>query len=314
MPGGAISCTQALPTNLQSMFEAKRPTIIPIAPDKPRMTPYHGMAAFVQYFTPHAAEPVQVKSEIPAERRARLAKKRKTDAATKCDEAAALYKPHENEDATTDAFKTLFVGRLSYDIDEKKLKYEMERYGPVKKMRIVADSESGKPRGYAFVEFEAESDMKRAYKQCDGMKIEGRRIVVDVERGRTVKNWRPRSLGGGLGGTRIGGRNVNKTFSGREPFAGSSGGGGSSRMGGSPRESDRRDRPRESDRRPRESERSRDEPRRSESDRPRDRDRDRGRDRRDDKPRDRDRDRDRESGRDRDRGRDRERDRDRDNK
>lgn len=34
-----------------------------------------------------------------------------------------------------------------------------------------------------------------AYKHADGKKIDGRRIVVDVERGRTVKNWKPRRLG-----------------------------------------------------------------------------------------------------------------------
>ena len=53
----------------------------------------------------------------------------------------------------------------------------------------------GKPRGYAFIEFEREKDMKAAYKDADGIKILGRRIVVDVERGRTVKGWRPKRLG-----------------------------------------------------------------------------------------------------------------------
>lgn len=42
--------------------------------------------------------------------------------------------------------------------------------------------------------------MKEAYKQSDGRKIEGRRVLVDVERGRTVEDWRPMRLGGGLGG------------------------------------------------------------------------------------------------------------------
>jgi hypothetical protein len=42
--------------------------------------------------------------------------------------------------------------------------------------------------------------MKEAYKQSDGRKIEGRRILVDVERGRTVDGWRPMRLAGGLGG------------------------------------------------------------------------------------------------------------------
>ena len=47
----------------------------------------------------------------------------------------------------------------------------------------------GKSRGYAFIEYEHKNDMKEAYKNADGRKIEGRRVVVDVERGRTVKGW-----------------------------------------------------------------------------------------------------------------------------
>jgi U1 small nuclear ribonucleoprotein len=37
----------------------------------------------------------------------------------------------------------------------------------------------------------------------DGRKIDGKRVLVDVERGRTVPNWRPRKLGGGLGSSRL---------------------------------------------------------------------------------------------------------------
>lgn len=48
---------------------------------------------------------------------------------------------------------------------------------------------AGKSRGYAFIEFEHKNDMKTAYKMADGKKIEGKRVVVDVERGRTVPNW-----------------------------------------------------------------------------------------------------------------------------
>ncbi|CAK5086073.1 unnamed protein product [Meloidogyne enterolobii] len=41
-----------------------------------------------------------------------------------------------------------------------------------------------------------------AYKKADGTKIDGRRVVVDYERGRTKKSWLPRRLGGGKGETR----------------------------------------------------------------------------------------------------------------
>merc|ERR1712146_42755 len=46
--------------------------------------------------------------------------------------------------------------------------------------------------------------MKRAYKLGMNRNIDGRCVIVDVERGRTVADWRPRRLGGGLGGqTRV---------------------------------------------------------------------------------------------------------------
>jgi U1 small nuclear ribonucleoprotein len=43
-----------------------------------------------------------------------------------------------------------------------------------------------------------------AYKQADGRKLDNKRLLVDVERGRTVPNWRPRRLGGGVGSRRTG--------------------------------------------------------------------------------------------------------------
>lgn len=98
-------------------------------------------------------------------------------------------------------YNTLFVGRLAYEVTERKLLREMEAFGPVHDIKLVMDKE-GKSRGYGFVEYENEEDMKRAYRAADGMRIEGREIVVDVERGHTVPTWLPRRLGGGLGGTR----------------------------------------------------------------------------------------------------------------
>lgn len=99
-------------------------------------------------------------------------------------------------------YNTLFVGRLAYEVTERKLLREMESYGPVKDLKLITDVKTGKSRGYAFVEYEHEEDMKRAYRAADGMRLEGRNIVVDVERGHTVPNWLPRKFGGGLGGTR----------------------------------------------------------------------------------------------------------------
>lgn len=162
-----------------------------------------------------------------------------------------------NERKTEDAYKTLFVGRISYETTEKQLRQEFEQWGPVKKVRLVEDEE-GKSRGYGFVEYENESDLKGAYKYADGKKIDGRRVVVDVERARTVRDWLPRKFGGGIGDTRKGGADVNVKYSGREAigeFRVGGGGGGMRDSGPDPndryrprREEPPRDRSRSRDR------------------------------------------------------------------
>ncbi len=67
--------------------------------------------------------------------------------------------PHENPEATGDAYKTLFVARVAFDTSDRRIKREFEEYGPVKKVTLVRDKE-GKSRGYAFIEFEKEKDMR----------------------------------------------------------------------------------------------------------------------------------------------------------
>ncbi|KAG0161293.1 hypothetical protein PDIDSM_8827 [Penicillium digitatum] len=114
------------------------------------------------------------------------------------------YKPKENPQARGDPFKTLFVGRLNYEAKEADLEREFGRFGPIERISIVKDTVSDKKkkphRGYAFVVFEREKDMRAAYKETESLRIKGRLAVVDVERGRTTKGWKPRRLGGGLGG------------------------------------------------------------------------------------------------------------------
>jgi len=131
-------------------------------------------------------------------------------------ERAKTWDPKNNPNATSDAYKTLFVARLSYEIDKNDLRDEFERYGPVKQIALIRCKKTKKPRGYAFIEFESSHDLKDAFRRADGRKLKGRRILVDVERGRTVPDWKPRKLGGGLGGTRLGGPEQNRKYSGRE--------------------------------------------------------------------------------------------------
>lgn len=142
-------------------------------------------------------------------------------------------KPRENEQATKDPFKTVFVGRLAYSVTAAKLQYEFERWGPIADIKLIHkqprkktknntgdnDSERVRPRGYAFIEYVKEGSCRAAFQAADGMKIDGRRIVVDVERGRTVRDWLPRRFGGGLGKTRKGSPSKCSFASGRDSAA-----------------------------------------------------------------------------------------------
>ncbi|KJZ72897.1 hypothetical protein HIM_07660 [Hirsutella minnesotensis 3608] len=138
-------------------------------------------------------------------------------------------KPADDPNIRGDALSTMIVSRLSYEADERDLERHFNRYGPIERIRIVKDTHAhekpnkkAKPhRGYAFIVFERESDMQgliplgmphqclpsiptnrvaAAVRSSDGDRIKGRIVKTDVERGRTVVGWKPRRLGGGLGG------------------------------------------------------------------------------------------------------------------
>ncbi|KJA23019.1 hypothetical protein HYPSUDRAFT_40511 [Hypholoma sublateritium FD-334 SS-4] len=113
--------------------------------------------------------------------------------------AKETFKPADDPEAIGDPYKTLFISRLHKTATETDLRREFEGYGTIERVRIVRDKK-GRSRGYAFIVYERERDMKAAYKESDGLQIMGKRILVDVERGRTVRGWKPRRLGGGLGG------------------------------------------------------------------------------------------------------------------
>ncbi|KAH8738687.1 U1 snrp Snp1p RRM domain containing protein, partial [Cryptosporidium ryanae] len=144
---------------------------------------------------PPTPEPyVDLKQRKEAERRARIDRYNKELRAK-----VALYSPNEGgSNKTKDPYNTIFIARLNYDTTERTLKRELEAYGNILSMFMVKDLD-GEPRGYAFVEYETESSLKAAYNSLNKRVIDGWKILVDVERGRTVENWLPKRLGGGKG-------------------------------------------------------------------------------------------------------------------
>ena len=70
--------------------------------------------------------------------------------------------PDANPKATKNAMNTLFIANLNYLTSESRLRDLCEKYGPIENLVMVHDLE-GKSRGYAFVEYTHEDDMKAAY-------------------------------------------------------------------------------------------------------------------------------------------------------
>jgi len=274
--------TQYLPPNLLALFAPRDPIpyMLPLdkLPCEKKLPPYQGVAACLSHFEDPKDTPPPTRVETKDEKRERKRKERQEQVAYQLEQDLALWDPANDPRIGGDPFKTLFVGRVNYDTSESKLRREFEVYGPVKRLKVVFNTHSGssKPRGYAFIEYEHERDMHSAYKHADGKKIDGRRVLVDVERGRTIKGWRPRRLGGGLGGTRKGGPEVNTKFSGREDSSNIRDDRSRSRERGDRRGGRDRDRSRDRGGPPRGGRRSRS-PRDRKPPRPRSRDRDRPR-------------------------------------
>lgn len=209
--------TDKLPPNLLQLF-APRPPLgyaPPLDSEDEGSHTYKldGVAQFVHLLKNY--DPDYVPTETLGEKKKRLLKEKIEKHQAYIEEKLQEWKNRKDENVKGDPLKTIVVARLSYDVDEAELKKIFEYYGPIKHLKMINDKQ-GKPRGYAFIEYEHEGDMEAAFHEADAMKIKGRRIVVDVERGRTVKDWKPRRLGGGLGGTRRGTEIENQHHSGRE--------------------------------------------------------------------------------------------------
>ena len=78
--------------------------------------------------------------------------------------------------------KNLYVGGLSYETTEDELRQLFEQYGEVASAKIITDRETGRSKGFGFVEMAAQADAEEAIKQLDGKEFGGRNIVVNQAR------------------------------------------------------------------------------------------------------------------------------------
>jgi len=113
--------------------------------------------------------------------------------------------------------KNIYVGNLSFDATEDQVRSMFEAYGPVDRVSIITDRDTGQPRGFAFVEMSDDESARKAMEALDGSALGGRNLTVNEAR---PKADRPRREGGGGGG------------GGRGGFGRGGGGGGRGRSGG----------------------------------------------------------------------------------
>ena len=94
----------------------------------------------------------------------------------------------------------LYVGNLSYSTRDEDLQQQFSQYGQVTSAKVMMDRDSGRSKGFGFVEMGSASDAQKAIQAANGQTIDGRALVVNLARPREE---RPSSSGGGY---RSGGR------------------------------------------------------------------------------------------------------------
>ena len=109
--------------------------------------------------------------------------------------------------------KKLYVGNLPYSAKDQDLSDIFSQVGTVESARVVTDRDSGRSKGFAFIEMSTDDEATKAIEQLNGSELEGRAMNVSEARPQA-----PRTGGGGGGGGR--------------DFGGRSGGGGGPRRSG----------------------------------------------------------------------------------
>ena len=101
--------------------------------------------------------------------------------------------------------KNIYVGNLSWNLSEDELREAFEVHGEVSSCKIITDRDTGRSRGFAFVEMAVDSEAQDAIQALDGADMDGRNIRVNEAKPRENNGGGGRGgYGGGGGGGRGG--------------------------------------------------------------------------------------------------------------
>jgi RNA recognition motif-containing protein len=129
----------------------------------------------------------------------------------------------------------LYVGNLAYSVRDDSLQQAFSEFGTVTSAKVMMDRDTGRSKGFGFVEMGSDAEAQAAINGMNGQPLEGRAIVVNEARPREE---RPGGFGGGgggrggYGGGGGGGGYGGGGGGGRSPYGGGGGGGGYGGGGG----------------------------------------------------------------------------------
>jgi len=120
----------------------------------------------------------------------------------------------------------LYVGNLAYSVRDESLQEAFSQFGTVISAKVMMDRETGRSKGFGFVEMSTDDEAQSAINGMNGQALEGRAIVVNVARPREDRPGGGGGFGGGGGGGGRGG------YGGGGGSRGGYGGGGGGGYGG----------------------------------------------------------------------------------
>jgi RNA recognition motif-containing protein len=94
----------------------------------------------------------------------------------------------------------IYVGNLSFDTTEEKLRETFAAHGEVSSARLITDQYSGKPRGFGFVEMPTQDEAMAAIAALNGTDLDGRTLNVNEARQKEDRGGGGNRRGGGGGG------------------------------------------------------------------------------------------------------------------